>query len=134
MLNNVNKHEHFKLQIKQITDFLSDGSTKIILGDFNLDYEKRNVHNYANRRIYDELLEAVTAFDLVQLVKEKTWARVYNNNDVRMSTLDHVYTNNIEGVETVTVLKQEISDHSLVMIETVGLVRERVKEYFTYVC
>ena len=92
------------------------------------------MHNYANRRIYDELLEAVTAFDLVQLVKEKTWARVYNNNDVRMSTLDHVYTNNIEGVETVTVLKQEISDHSLVMIETVGLVRERVKEYFTYVC
>ena len=50
-----------------------------------------------------------------------------------MSTLDHVYTNNVESIENITVHKQEISDHLLVMIETTGALRTNRKEYFTYV-
>jgi hypothetical protein len=69
-----------KIQLRNVTDFLQDSKVNLILGDLNLDYEKRRENSYQHRRIYDEWLEAITAFDLFQIVKEPTWERIYNNN------------------------------------------------------
>ena len=66
--------------LRNVTDFLQDYKVNLILGDLNLDYEKRRENSYQHRRIYDEWLEAITAFDLIQIVKEPTWERIYNNN------------------------------------------------------
>jgi hypothetical protein len=59
-----------KIQLRNVTDFLQDSKVNLILGDLNLDYEKRRENSYQHRRIYDEWLEAITAFDLIQIVKE----------------------------------------------------------------
>ncbi len=56
-----------------------------------------------------EWLGAITAFDFIQVVKEPTWERIHNNN-VPKSILD------MSAVETITVDKQPISNHSLVYV------------------
>ena len=71
-----NRLSNFKLQIKQITDFVDTGKRMIVCGDFNLDYSKIDISNYAQRRLYDEWLETTIAFDLVQMVRDVTWTRV----------------------------------------------------------
>ena len=90
MAPNVSQLDYFKNQLKQITDFVDDSKKLMLLGDFNLDFNKAATQNYTNRRIYDELLEMTNAFDLDQFVKEVTWSRLYNGL-VRESILDHVY-------------------------------------------
>ena len=69
-----------KIQLKNVTDFLQDSKVNLILGDLNLDYEKRRENSYQNRKIYDKWLEAITAFDFIQVVKEPMWERIPNNN------------------------------------------------------
>ena len=91
----------------------------LILGDLNLDYEKRRENSYQNRKIYDKWLEAITAFDFIQVVKEPTWERIHSNN-VKTSILDHVYVDDMSAVETITVDKQPISNHFLVYITSSG--------------
>ena len=102
-----------------MTDFIKTEKSVIMVGDFNLDFMKRDVQNYPQRRLYDELLEMTYAFDLSQMVVETTWSRVYNGL-LRTSVLDHVYTNNDELVSTITVEKQTISDHSAVEVTSIG--------------
>ena len=74
----------------------------MIIGDFNLDFKKRGLQNYQNRRIYDELIETEIAFNLLQIVEEDTWSRTYQGN-IRTSLLDHIYVNNLLIVEEVKV-------------------------------
>jgi hypothetical protein len=108
-----------KIQLRNITDFLQDSKMNLILGDLNLDYEKRRENSYQNRKIYDKWLEAITAFDFIQVVKEPTWERIHSNN-VKTSILDHVYVDDMSAVETITVDKQPISNHSLVYVTSSG--------------
>ena len=42
------------------------------------------------------------------------------NGTVRQSTLDHVYTNNVEIIESHQILKQPISDHCVIIASTTG--------------
>jgi len=77
-----------KIQLRNLTDFLQDSKVNLILGDLNLDYEKRRENSYQHRKIYDERLETFTAFDFIQVVKELTWERIHNNN-VQTSILDY---------------------------------------------
>ena len=91
-------------QLRNVTDFLQDSKVNIILGDLNLDYEKKRENSYQNRKIYDKWLEAITAFDFIQVVKEPTWERIHSNN-VKTSILDHVYVDDMSAVETITVDK-----------------------------
>ena len=57
-----------KNQLRNVTDFLQDSKVNLILGDLNLDYEKRR------EKIDDE------DFDFIQVVKKPTWERIHNNN------------------------------------------------------
>jgi hypothetical protein len=59
--------------------------------------------------------KTTTAHDLIQIVTELTWERIYKNN-VRTSILDHIYVDDMSAMETILVEKQPISDHSLVCV------------------
>ena len=61
-----------KKQLKTVTDFIQDFDVNLVCGDFNLDSEKRRENNYQHQKIYDEWLEAITAFEFVQFIKEPT--------------------------------------------------------------
>jgi endonuclease/exonuclease/phosphatase family metal-dependent hydrolase len=65
------------------------------------------------------------AFDLIQIVKEPTWERIYNNN-VPTSSLDHVFVDDMSAVETITVEKQPISDHYLVCVTSFGKKKDKI--------
>ena len=112
-------HNRTKEMVKEMSDFIEENESCIILGDLNLDYAKKNCLDYRNRIIYDEWLEMVEAFDLKQVVEEVTWERLHAN-EIRMSILDHIYTNNQEIISRVLIEKQETSDHSLILVETEG--------------
>ena len=103
--------------LEEITDFIKEDQTCLVLGDFNLDFAKNNCPEYRHLTIYDKWLEMALAFDLKQMVEEITWERLHVN-ELRSSILDHAYTNNIESMKEVVVEKQEVSDHSLLRIET----------------
>lgn len=122
-------HDRMRDMVREMSDFIEENKTCVILGDLNLDFAKKNSPDYRQRAIYDEWLEMVDAFDLRQTVEEVTWERIHAN-EVRTSILDHIYTNNQEVVSQVRVEKQEISDHSLVLIETEGRT-DRNKKYKT---
>ena len=123
----------FKKQLSEITDFLKDEDAVMITGDFNLDFNKINTQNYTCRRIYDELLELTYAFDLEQMVKEDTWSRMYQGT-IRSSILDHVYLSNNEIMNTISVEKQPISDHSVVVLTTVGDIKTASNQTYEYDC
>ena len=119
IINEQTQLQSFRKQLSEITTFIHTDQRTVVVGDFNLDYVKMNEQTYTHRRIYDELLEMSYAFDLTQMVKEITWMRLYNNH-VRKSTLDHIYTNNQDLIDCITVQKREISDHSLITCTTKG--------------
>ena len=133
MTENQTQLNHFRQQLKEITNWLKDEEMCLLTGDFNLDFNKCNVQIYQQRRIYDELLELSYAFELTQLVKEITWARVYQGV-IRSSILDHVYTNNEDNILNIRVEKQPISDHSVVIIKTKGQTKTNEKTEYEYDC
>ena len=133
MMANINRLSHFKIQIKELTDFMNTNKNILVCGDFNLDYNKKDVQNYAQSRLYEEWTEATIAFDLVQTIREDTWTRTCQGT-VRTSLLDHAYTNAVDMIQEVGVTKMEISDHALITITTKGDVREEKESYFTYTC
>jgi exonuclease III len=57
-----------KIQLRNITDFLQDTKSNLNLSDLNIDFGKRRKNCYQLRKIYDEWLEAITAFDFIQVV------------------------------------------------------------------
>ena len=74
LVNAANHSDQFKVQIREVSDFIKDNENFVILGDFNLDYNKLHTQNYIHRRLYDEWSEFSNAFDLVQLIEEVTWS------------------------------------------------------------
>ncbi len=91
----------------------------LIVGDFNLDCKKRKENSYQHRKIYDDWLEAITAFDFVQIVKNPC-GKVFTTVFKRLSIIDHVYVDDMSAVETITVEKQPISDLFLVCVTSIG--------------
>ena len=133
MINNRTQLESFKKQLNEITDFLQSNHDALIMGDFNLDFNKINVQNYVHRRLYDELIEITIAFDLTQLIKDITWSRVYQG-EMRSSVLDHAYTNVKESIAEIVIEKQPISDHSAIILSTVGKTKIKKKIVYSYEC
>ena len=75
----------------------------------------------------------VCAFDLNQIVNEITWSRIYDNQ-VRSSILDHVYVGDLTMIDWSQVLKQPISDHSVVVVKTVGIENSNDETTYEYSC
>ena len=133
MVRNLTRVDDWRSQIQSITDFIKTEESVMIVGDFNLDYDKLQVQNYTARVLYDHWLETVYAFDLEQLVYEPTWSRVYQGL-LKTSILDHVYVNNICSIEEIKVEKQPISDHAAIIVLTTGTKAKKRGMSFQYTC
>ena len=133
MVRNLTRVDDWRSQIQSITDFIKTEESVMIVGDFNLDYDKLQVQNYTARVLYDHWLETVYAFDLEQLVYEPTWSRVYQGL-LKTSILDHVYVNNICSIEEIKVEKQPISDHAAIIVLTTGAKAKKRGMSFQYTC
>ena len=87
------QREMFSRQLALIkTAVINDKIKKIILlGDFNLDENKRYMHNYSHKLYFKDLNSTVDPFGMIQLVDFNTWSRLVNGA-WRYSIIDHVYT------------------------------------------
>ncbi len=102
-------------QISILTKFTSGHSSNIILGDFNLDYNKRNDPRYHHRILFNKMIEFEDQNDLLQMVKFNTWTR-NNVNHIQQSLLDHVYASDIGLVDQITEGLATVSDHCPVLV------------------
>ena len=91
----------------------------ILLGDFNLNFAKKNDINYSHVRYFDDFENALSDKNLIQLVEFPTWSRIVNNVLLE-SIIDHIYVKDPTLVSGIQSMKPLFGDHFLVSI-TIGL-------------
>ena len=106
------------------------GRELLILGDFNLDENKKYHQDYSHRSrtYYEELINTFEPAGLHQLVEFETWSRLVNGV-WRSSILDHVYIADMSKVSSLKPLESIIGDHRIVMLEIFGK-KEALKTSF----
>ena len=106
----------FREQLEIIKSSLlgKDNLETIILGDFNLDYEQKNLITYRFKNYFEPLNDVLDTLNLSQIVTAPTWQRIVNGT-LKESLLDHVYTRNPINVINLILKKTLIGDHSLVI-------------------
>ncbi len=102
--------EAIEEQIGILGALLDTGADTLIVGDFNLDYRKRNDVSYHLRHLYEEWITFEQEHRLLQMVDFATWQRP-DGNQIISSILDHVYTNNISLIESVEEAGCVVGDH-----------------------
>ena len=75
--NNVNPRTKFNYQLDLIKNALTPNT--ILLGDFNLDNNKRFCSDYAFKKFFEDMNNALGEYDLIQLVEFNTWSRLVGN-------------------------------------------------------
>ena len=88
----------------------------VLLGDFNLDFEKQFPIDYPHARLFTELNLLLSDHNLIQLVDFPTWSRNVNNS-LKQSTLDHIYVNVINLVVNCYSFHPPFGDHLPVVVE-----------------
>ncbi len=63
----------FEEQVGILRRFLNTGANNIIMGDFNLDFKRRNDTNYHLRQLYEEMIVLEQEHQLMQLIDFTTW-------------------------------------------------------------
>ena len=81
--------EKFKYQLSLIKKALCYKNC-ILLGDFNLNFTKKNDINYTFVRYFDDFDDMRGDNNLVQLIEFPTWSRIINNV-LSESITDHIY-------------------------------------------
>jgi len=104
----------FKEQISTLDGILQQENKLIILGDFNLDQNRRLDLSYHHSRLYELWGELENMHQLIQLVNFTTWMRRDRGN-LKMSLLDHIYMNDHDLIESLSELTSIVSDHSPVL-------------------
>ena len=105
----------FQEQIQILEIFSDNHEEMIIVGDMNLDFNKRNTTSYHHRRLYDSWISFEEEKQLTQLVDSTTWHRV-SRGRLQSSILDHVYTTNVGLVECVEIIDALSGDHQPVLV------------------
>ena len=72
---------------------LAFNSNTVLMGDFNLDYNKRFDVNYQRENLFELFENKLGDLNLLQLVNFDTWSRLVGVV-LRSSLLDHIYVNN----------------------------------------
>ena len=88
-------------------------SNTILLGDFNLDWNRKGQLNYPFKNYFDCMDEVIAEHSLIQLVNFPTWSRTVQNEH-RESIIDHIYTNNPSYISDVTGTTPYFGDHLLI--------------------
>jgi hypothetical protein len=114
-LGNILAREFFQLQLNLIKAAYTNDST-ILLGDFNLDWTRRDNIDYAFRSYFEDFDEAMSGKTCIQLVNFPTWSRVVNGVH-RESAIDHIYTPNPCQIRGFHNVKPYFGDHSAIMFE-----------------
>ena len=84
----MNARSKFKSQLEIIRDAMTERC--ILIGDFNLDFSKAFDVNYGYKCLFEDFDDALSNFELVQLVNFVTWSRMVGTS-LRSSILDHIY-------------------------------------------
>ena len=103
--------EFFHLQINKVRAAFTENT--ILLGDFNLDWQKKCTQTYQYRNYFEYLLTSLNDFSFTQMVKFPTWSRNVNNVH-RESVLDHVYVTNPCFVTNLGGNDPYFGDHKLI--------------------
>ena len=112
--NGISPREKFKYQLNLIREAYVKGT--ILLGDFNLDYLKKDCVNYSKASLFEDLEEKLSDLNLIQVVQCATWSRIINNI-FKESLLDHIYVTDPTVCNNVTTVKPYFGDHLLVIVE-----------------
>ena len=115
--NNVNARVKFCYQLELIRSALDVNC--VILGDFNLDYNKIYDDNYACKNLFGDFEDKLSTYNLVQMVNFVTWSRMVGSN-LRSSIIDHIYVKDPTLVQNITSLEPLFGDHMLVSFSIDG--------------
>ena len=88
----------------------------VILGDLNLDYNKRFDMSYQRKDYFELFEDYLGELNLLQLVTFDTWSRMVGLT-LRSSLLDHIYVNNVTLINNVKHLNPCFGDHKLIMAD-----------------
>ena len=114
--------ERLQKQLDLITNALNDKSiTPIIIGDFNLDFNKAYDPFYGHHLLYQSLQTSFEPLGLIQLINFETWSR-FVNGVKRSSIIDHLYTTNPFDISNLTQISTDIGDHYLITFTINGTV------------
>jgi uncharacterized protein YkuJ len=114
--SNKTHKEEFADQLKVIKGFIENEKASLIIGDLNLDYNKKGLLSYNHHAMFTQLDELENEMNLSQLVNFNTWRRIVNG-ELRTSLLDHVYENVHGLVENISAISTSTSDHTPLLIE-----------------
>jgi exonuclease III len=120
-------HSAFVDQIGVIEELLHKGKKSVILGDFNLDHNRRGDPSYHHSRLYELWKETETRHQLLQLVDFPTWSRI-DRGTLKTSVLDHVYTNNNGLIDTISELSVITSDHCPILVTLSSKIQTRARK------
>ena len=113
--NKSTPRENFREQLNVINNATTNST--ILLGDFNLDDQKRYLVNYGQRLLFQDFEEIVGHHQFTQHVKEPTWERVIENR-TKNSVIDHIYCTDSTKVGDVLYKNTSFGDHRLVILCT----------------
>ena len=85
----------------------------LIMGDFNINFNKRYAVDYVHRCLFDDFDVALSNFGLEQLIDFVTWSRLVNNV-YKSSLLDHMYSTDCSSISNIKSLKPIFGDHLLI--------------------
>ena len=114
--------ENFREQLNIINNATT--TSTILLGDFNLDENKRHLVDYNQKQLFQDFEELIGHHQYVQHVKDPTWERVIQGN-VKNSILDHIYCTDSTIVDDVLYIDTIYGDHKMVILSTTNELTER---------
>ena len=109
--HNLSQRDKFRYQLGLIRTAFTRSA--IILGDFNLDWNKHYDMSYSHSNYFHDMEELLGDLDLIQTVNFNTWSRTINNV-VKVSILDHVHLVDPYVISYLTKTWTSFSDHCLV--------------------
>ena len=111
----ITQREFFIDQMNLIKENITRNT--IILGDFNLDDNKRYDANYSHKLYYETLNTAFEPHNLIQIVYFDTWSRIINDI-ARSSMIDHVYLSDPTSIINLSSITPPFGDHLLIYFDT----------------
>ena len=104
--------DHLNKQLKIIDKNITP--TTVLLGDLNLDENKRYRIDYNQRQLFNDFDLILGHHQLNQLVKEPTWERMVEGN-LRDSTIDHIYTYDKSTITNIKLENMNFGDHKMIV-------------------
>ena len=108
----INAKEKFKYQLQCIKE--ANSLNMVLLGDFNLDYNKLHDVNYARKILFEDFQSELEHLELIQLVKFETWSRIVGFT-MRESILDHIYVKDPTTINDVKGMTPVLGDHKMII-------------------